>query len=687
MKFIMGRPVSIRRSLLVNLLSIVLLLSVSILVIIVVSSQKILASLSQSIIDQSINTIEAQLQGFFDPVISELRIALAWGDAGLLNLQEPKRLNRLLTPIIDQYRQISSILVANDKGMEHMVLRQPEKWVNRQTRRQQWNTRSRWLEWDKDIDSPVESWKNLNYDPRNRPWFVGAKQLFMLTTEENPLAGENRTSPRQKIHWTDPYTFFTTKEPGITASASFNDGDEWLDVVGFDILLKDISKFTTQLHVTQRGMVAVLTEKREVIGLPAHTQFADVSRQKQALMKTPQALGIQVISDASRAFEALSHGYQKPFQFRSGGEQWWAGLKPFQLNDDRKLWIAVVVPEADLIGDIALMRFVVIGITLLILSLAIYRAINLANKYSTPIEALVQQSVRIARGDLEYKQHIGSLLKEVHRLVLAQEKMRRGLKSLFKLERDLQIAKQIQQSTFPDTLPKIDGFEMDAWIEPAEDTGGDTYDIVETGDMLEAFQDHNNERRKIVFLLADATGHGIGPALIVTQLRSMLCIALRMNLPLAKIAAYINRQIHIDMREGRFITAWLGELDPENKTLTSFSAGQAPLFYYSANTRRCNTLQADTPPFGVLPTLDVELKETIHLSKGDIFAVVSDGVFDTCNASGEKFGIQRIQSIIEESSAKPALEVLTALRNQLKVFSQNTKANDDRTAIVIKCSK
>lgn len=687
----MAKPVSIRRSLLVNLLAIVLLLSGSILLTIIISSHKTLATLSQSLINQSIDNIEAQLQGFFNPVINELQVALSWGKEGLLNLDEPNRLNKLLTPIIVQHTQVSSLMVANEKGMEHMVLRLPGKWINRQTRRQQWHERSLWLEWDNDIDQATQTWKDLNYDPRQRPWFIGAKQLNVLSAAENAIgqntANKNSLSSPAKIHWTEPYTFFTTKEPGITASASFNDGDEWLDVIGFDILLRDISKFTTQLHISPRGMVVVLTDKQQVVGLPAHKEFKQAERQIQAIMKTPRELGIQVISDAATAFEALSNGYQKPFSFRSGGETWWAGIKPFPLNEARNLWIAVVLPEEDIIGDIVMVRYVVIAITLVILSLAIYRAINLANKYSTPIEALVKQSVRIARGDLDHKQQIDSLLKEVHRLALAQERMRRGLKSLFKLERDLQIAKQIQQNTFPETLPRIQGFEVDAWIEPAEDTGGDTYDIVETGDLLDAYEDEENNGKKIVFLLADATGHGIGPALIVTQLRSMLCIALRMKLSLPKIAEFVNRQIHDDMREGRFITAWLGELDPGENTLASFSAGQAPLFYYSSQSKSCRILHADTPPFGVLPTLEADIKQTIAMAKGDVFAVFSDGVFDTCNAAGEKFGIPRIQAFLENNSTKSPEELLATLRDQLKAFSENTKATDDRTAIVIKCTK
>ena len=79
-----------------------------------------------------------------------------------------------------------------------------------------------------------------------------------------------------------------------------------------------------------------------------------------------------------------------------------------------------------------------------------------------------------------------------------------------RLERDLQIARQIQQGTFPDALPAIGGFDLVAWSEPADETGGDTYDVI------------GRSAGSVLFLLADATGHGIGPALSVTQVRAML---------------------------------------------------------------------------------------------------------------------------------------------------------------------
>jgi phosphoserine phosphatase len=87
-----------------------------------------------------------------------------------------------------------------------------------------------------------------------------------------------------------------------------------------------------------------------------------------------------------------------------------------------------------------------------------------------------------------------------------------------KLERDLELARLIQQGTFPRRLPRLAGFDVDAWSEPAEATGGDAVDVVPVG----------VEGTGALLLLADATGHGIGPALAATQVRAMLRMAARL---------------------------------------------------------------------------------------------------------------------------------------------------------------
>ncbi len=246
-----------------------------------------------------------------------------------------------------------------------------------------------------------------------------------------------------------------------------------------------------------------------------------------------------------------------------------------------------------------------------------------------------------------------------------------------KLERDLQVAKHIQQSTFPSTLPELTGFEIEAWNSPAEQTGGDAFDVI-------ACASDSVEVDRAVLLMADAMGHGIGPALSVTQVRSMLRMAVMMNGDLERIAVHINRQLCNDLPDGRFVTAWLGELDASTHTLTSFSAGQAPLMRYVAAADRFEILNSDTMPFGVMDDITITVENRFKMNHGDVFAVISDGVFEATNAEGEQFGVERTKSALRSARDGPAAKIAETICNALDAHTRGLPAMDDRTMIIIK---
>ena len=182
---------------------------------------------------------------------------------------------------------------------------------------------------------------------------------------------------------------------------------------------------------------------------------------------------------------------------------------------------------------------------------------------------------------------------------------------LEKVQRDLKLAREIQQSTFPSECPPLDGYDCAGYSEPAEDTGGDTWDAVPTDTGA-------------VFLLGDATGHGVGPAISVTQVRSMLRMALLLGTDLKPLVDHLNRQLGMDMPPSRFITAWFGMLDATTHELHSIATGQGPLIHLHANDE-VDILSADAPPLGIMPDLMLDDPIRRHLESGDMFFVASDG--------------------------------------------------------------
>lgn len=672
-----ARSVSIYRSLLGNLALVIVLLSGAVMGLTFIASERTVERLSGLILRETTSQIELKLRHFFDPVVRDLELVRAWDRAGLIDLDDPAALNRLLAPVLRANPQFSAVLLADERGHAHALFHFGEAWSSRQTRAEAWTGRAAWLEWTDARPEPVASWKESDFDARQRPWYQGA------------IAARRQAGPAASaVYWTEPYVFYTAKRPGMTASVAFAGRDGRERVIGFDVLLTDISAFTTSLQAGEHGEVVVLTDNRRVIGLPRNPRFRQVADQLEALLKRPDELGTPVVADATQALANRPPGERGPMRVVSGGVPWWVDMSPFPLGPDRRLSIAVMVPESDLLGDLGALRLGIVLVMVIALGLAIVRADRLARRYSRPIEALVRESERIARGDLERGPTVRSTIREVHRLADAHERMRGSLRTLLKLERDLQVARRIQQDTLPERIPTVPGFDVEAWNEPAEETGGDTYDVIgcdrAPGEGSPRLSTDRAERA--VLLLADATGHGIGPALSVTQVRAMLRMAIRVGEDLPAIIRHLNAQLCADLSDGRFITAWLGEIDASAGTLTGFSCGQGPLVYFRAADRQAEVIDTDAVPLGCFEELEVSVPPPRRMEPGDVFVALSDGVVEAEDARGERFGTERVIEVIAERHAGSAAEMMAALREALAAFTGAAPAEDDRTVLVVKRS-
>ena len=672
------RSVSIYQSLLGNLALVIVLLSGAIMALTFIGSQQTVERLSGAILRETIRLIELELRQFFEPVLRNLGLVYAWDEAGVLDRDDAAAMNRVLVPLLRANPQLSAVMVADERGREHIVFHFREAWSSRHTRRDAWGRRAAWLEWTDARPEPAVTWKESDYDPRERPWYQGAVGAQRAASAQATVA--------ERAYWTEPYTFYTAQEPGMTAAMAFQGRDGLLRVVGVDLLLTDISAFTTGLRVGEHGAVMVLTDERRVIGLPRDPRYRSIPDQLGALLRRPDELDLRVVADSTRALLTRPPGERGPTRLQSGGDHWWAETSPFPLGPARRLTIEVMVPESDLLGNLGHLRLGIVLVMLIGLALAMVRAVGLARRYGRPIEALVRESERISRGDLDPGPPVVSSIREVHQLTDAHGRMRLSLKTLLKLEGDLQVARRIQQDTLPERIPMLPGFDIAAWSEPADETGGDTYDVVgyrrvpgERDPRLSA-----TEAERAVLLLADASGHGIGPALSVTQVRAMLRMAIRVGEDLPAIVRHLNAQLCADLTDGRFVSAWLGELDAQAKTLTGYSCGQGPLLYYRAADQACVTLETDTVPFGCVEDLEVVVRAPIRMDPGDMFVALSDGVVDAESSTGERFGTERVIDIITRHREGSAAELMASLRRVLADFTGAAPADDDRTGVIIK---
>jgi len=240
------------------------------------------------------------------------------------------------------------------------------------------------------------------------------------------------------------------------------------------------------------------------------------------------------------------------------------------------------------------------------------------------------------------------------------------------LQHDLDVARSIQQSLLPHSMPQVAGWDIAAWNQPADQTGGDYYDWqpLPSG--------------KFVTALADVTGHGIGPALLASVCRAYARTNFRNQDSFPKAMEEINSAVAADVREGRFITFVAAIFGPESSTVELLSAGHAPLFLYTLKSDRFDLMEANGLPLGISDAFASDPPYCLQLASGDLLLLATDGFFEWANAGQERFGTERLAQTIRAAREKSAAGIISDLHQEVLRFAAGTKQMDDLTAIVLK---
>jgi len=241
-----------------------------------------------------------------------------------------------------------------------------------------------------------------------------------------------------------------------------------------------------------------------------------------------------------------------------------------------------------------------------------------------------------------------------------------------RIERDLNIARTIQQGLLPKEQPRVPGFDVAGWNRPADLTGGDYYDFMSLDDG------------GLAITIADVTGHGIGPALVVSETRALYRAVVRQAHDLAAAADQVQALLAQDLPEGRFVTAFFGVLDPARSAVRYVSAGQGPILAYSAATGEFAELPTQGLPLGIVPELPYEPTVEQPLAPGDMLVLLTDGFFEWSNPAGEQFGTQRVHDVVHAHRAAPAEQLIALLYDAVIEFAAGSPQADDLTAVIVK---
>lgn len=239
------------------------------------------------------------------------------------------------------------------------------------------------------------------------------------------------------------------------------------------------------------------------------------------------------------------------------------------------------------------------------------------------------------------------------------------------LNREVAVAREIQISTLPDTMPVVAGYDVHGQFLPTDHTGGDLYDLV----VLEG---------RLFILLGDATGHGFGPALSATQMQAMLRVAFRLGADLDAAYTQVNNQLNEDLPDDRFITAFIGFLDPATHEVEYHSGGQGPILCYRAASNECEWYKPTSFPVGIMELDGTAKAQRLTLKPGDVLAVISDGIYEFATAVGAEFGEDGVAQVIRQSHQLSMAELSQQLVDAAFEFGGDVPQADDITLVLIR---
>jgi phosphoserine phosphatase RsbU/P len=359
-----------------------------------------------------------------------------------------------------------------------------------------------------------------------------------------------------------------------------------------------------------------------------------------------QALGIHIdpetrFEESSSAVRNLARSNQPATLYRENPDGW------FLLAEDRErgllnsLGSELLLPLA---GRDRLLGFISLGA-------------KRSEEPYTPSDLRLLQSVSTQAG----------LALEISALVhsLAGEAARRE-----RIDREIEIAREVQERLFPQSIPKLPGHSIDGACRPAQGVGGDYYDVLPLDDGT------------LGLAIGDVSGKGISAALLMASLRASLR-GMTMDGPadLARLMARVNRLVYESSATNRYATFFFGVYHPGSRLLRYVNAGHNPPYVLRGD--ELHTLEGGGPVIGLLPEATYE-ECHLSLEPGDLLLAYTDGISEALNLNDQEWGEERMLAAARDRLPQDAGTILKHIVKEADRFAAAAPQHDDMTLLLMK---
>jgi serine phosphatase RsbU (regulator of sigma subunit)/MFS family permease len=270
-----------------------------------------------------------------------------------------------------------------------------------------------------------------------------------------------------------------------------------------------------------------------------------------------------------------------------------------------------------------------------------------------------------------------------------------------KIEKDLELARRIQQGLLPKCIPNLQGLDICGQMIPAMQVGGDYFDLIPfvdpdkgVGDPAtrdinpaERVEDSAVRNSKLFVVVGDVSGKGLSASLYMTKLQTMVQLACTPGKSPREILIEINKRFYESIERNWFITMTLALFDMDKRTVKFCRAGHMPIIASSNGT--VNTYKTKGLGIGLErgPLFENTLiEEELSLKQGQVYAFFSDGITEAMNENYDLFGEEKLMKILRERNSKNCSEIMDEIWQSIETFRGNASPSDDMTMVLVKVS-
>jgi serine phosphatase RsbU (regulator of sigma subunit)/ABC-type antimicrobial peptide transport system permease subunit len=308
-----------------------------------------------------------------------------------------------------------------------------------------------------------------------------------------------------------------------------------------------------------------------------------------------------------------------------------------------------------------------LGVTAAALALAIGLTVFFTRRALAPVAQIAQASNAVARGDLTQRipeshwDEVGSLARSFNDMV-------RGLNERERLQQEMRLAHDIQQTLLPKELPALPGWQLAAHYQPAREVGADFYDYVYL------------PGGRLGLVIGDVSGKGAPAALVMSATRSLVRACALDGAAPSHVLARVNDLLQPDIPPKMFVTCLYAILDPASGRLQYANAGHD--LPYRRSVQGVEELRARGMPLGLLPGMGYEEKETA-LAPGERVLFYSDGLVEAHNPQREMFGFPRLGALMADPAERTGGGLIEVVLAELRRFTGAAWEQEDDVTLVM----